>query len=496
MKKLTLILSLFSLCMILSAKPVLLSESPCEYMETFVGFDWNEYKSMLTYEELSSDINQLCYYLRNAYADYEGMCGRGFSASELKYQIFVTYSKNEKIDTRAAFKFIADFLEPFISDRYFSIITKMAVFEPVKSSRFFYTNTFVEKSDDGFYLLQSDSENLSKGMKFDGASENLFYYPVKGKNVWRIGIISVENPKILSVQFEGKSFLLPVYDDGAIQTSSIRYHELESDDSVYASLSSFWLPEKGSQFRKGADIVLSKYASLASKYYDKKNIIIDLRGNPGGVETYSEYLFYSLYTNNKKEFSWKKLSKYSKWFESYISNEKWIESPVTLESYLKFSEMLGFNDAKLSSNLEKSRQKPVRKIFGTQKRKPLEKNKKAFPGKIIILIDRNSLSASENTVVLAKKLFGDNAVIIGEKTGGCCEYWNNIDYMLPDSKVCVHFGSQKNAKPEESELWHGEGFGIYPDYWSIGEDLNDTIFLVTDDSKMKEKLAEIDSRLM
>ena len=418
MKKIIPIILLICIRAIMSAKPVLLSESPCEYMETFVGYDWNEYKSILTYEEFSSDINQLCYYLQNAYAGYEGMCGQGFDAAKLKTEFLAGYG------------------------------------------------------------------------------ENLFYYPVKGKNVWRIGIISVENPKILSVQFEGKSFLLPVYDDGAIQTSSIRYHELESDDSVYASLSSFWLPEKDSQFRKGADIMLSKYASLASKYYDKKNIIIDLRGNPGGVGTYSEYLFYSLYTNNKKEFSWKKLSKYSKWFESYISNEKWIESPVTLESYLKFSEMLGFNDAKLSSNLEKSRQKPVRKIFGTQKRKPLEKNKKAFPGKIIILIDRNSLSASENTVVLAKKLFGDNAVIIGEKTGGCCEYWDNIDYMLPDSKVCVHFGSQKNAKPEESELWHGEGFGIYPDYWSIGEDLNDTIFLVTDDSEMKEKLAEIDSRLM
>ncbi|MDY6396408.1 MAG: hypothetical protein SPL22_01655 [Treponema sp.] len=39
MKKLTLILSLFSLCTILSAKPVLLSESPCEYIETCVGFD-------------------------------------------------------------------------------------------------------------------------------------------------------------------------------------------------------------------------------------------------------------------------------------------------------------------------------------------------------------------------------------------------------------------------------------------------------------------------
>lgn len=496
MKKITIIITLLSLCAILSAKPVLLSESPCEYMETFVGFDWNEYKSMLTYEELSSDINQLCYYLQNAYADYEGMCGRGFSASELKYQIFANYSKNEKIDTRAAFKFIADFLEPFISDRHFSIITKTTVFEPVKSSKFFYTNTFVGKSDDGFYLLQSDSENLSKGMKFDGDSENLFYYPVKGKNVWRIGIISVENPKTLSVQFEGKSFLLPVYDDGAIQTSSIRYHELESDDSVYASLSSFWLPEEGSQFRKGADIVLSKYASLASKYYNKKNIIIDLRGNPGGQAEYSEYLLYSLYTNNKKEFSWKKLPKYSKWFESYISNEKWIESPVTIESLFKFNESLGFHYSELRKMLEKSRQKPVKKIFGTQKTKPLKKNKNAFPGKIIILIDRNSLSASENTVVLAKKLFGDNAVIIGEKTGGCCEYLDNIDYMLSNSKVCVHFGSKKNEGMKYCDSWHGEGFGIYPDYWSIGEDLNDTIFLVTDDSEMKEKLAEIDSRLM
>ena len=42
---------------------------------------------------------------------------------------------------------------------------------------------------------------------------------------------------------------------------------------------------------------------------------------------------------------------------------------------------------------------------------------------------------------------------------------------------------------------HGEGVGIYPDYWSTGEDLNETIFLVTQDEEMKQKLKGIEFSL-
>lgn len=496
MKKKFLLILIVNICPLLFGKTVLESEKHCEYFESFVGSEWSEYKSTLSSDELYKDIDTLCYYLENAYADFDAMYERGFRNNEFKKYFFSIYSKQEKIDTRNLFRDISEYLKPFVVDRHFSLITKTAFYEPLKSSTFFYTNTFVEKTHNGFFIYQTDNDNLSIGMKYEDSEEYLFLYPAKGKSVYRIGTIGLEKKDTLPVTFNQKIFCLPLFDDGAIQLSTIKYHELESEKSIYISLSSFLLPEKNSPMRRGADIVLSKYANLASKYYDKKNIIIDLRGNLGGHGIYSEYLLFSLYTNNKKDFSCDNLSKFKKWNETYIKNEKWIESPVTLEALYKVDVRLGFSDAELKKYLRKERMNSKRRVYKTVGIFPLKKNKKSFTGKVIILTDRNSLSASENTVLLAKKLFGDNAVIIGEKTGGCNEFWDNLDYMLPVSKVLVHFGSRKKLNLADCASWHGEGVGIYPDYWAIGEDLNDTVFWVTGDEEMKKLLVGIDSRLM
>ena len=120
---------------------------------------------------------------------------------------------------------------------------------------------------------------------------------------------------------------------------------------------------------------------------------------------------------------------------------------------------------------------------------PQKANRCFYDGRIVILIDRNTMSASEEAVFLAKKAVGaDKVFVVGENSGGCFEYVDILDYALPNSGIYLHLADKKITSLSENPQWHGEGFGIYPDYWAIGTDLNDTIFMITQDEELKEKL--------
>ena len=60
----------------------------------------------------------------------------------------------------------------------------------------------------------------------------------------------------------------------------------------------------------------------------------------------------------------------------------------------------------------------------------------------------------------------------------------------------IYTSFRKNETIRNHEDWHGEGRGLYPDYWCIGSDINETIFMITDDNEMKEKLKDIEFKLL
>lgn len=127
----------------------------------------------------------------------------------------------------------------------------------------------------------------------------------------------------------------------------------------------------------------------------------------------------------------------------------------------------------------------------------LDKLKSYYKGKLIFITDRNTASASENLIYLAKVTLGNEKVIvIGENSLGCFEYVTVFSYLLPNSRLSINLSSRRNSMLNLFPQWHGDCYGIYPDYWSIGNDLNETIFLVTKDNEMKLKLSDIANRLM
>ena len=62
--------------------------------------------------------------------------------------------------------------------------------------------------------------------------------------------------------------------------------------------------------------------------------------------------------------------------------------------------------------------------------------------------------------------------------------------------MTVHTSFATNETIRKNEKWHGEGTGLFPDWWCSGSDLNDAIFLISGDNEMKEKLKNIEFYLM
>ena len=78
----------------------------------------------------------------------------------------------------------------------------------------------------------------------------------------------------------------------------------------------------------------------------------------------------------------------------------------------------------------------------------------------------------------------------------CSEPVEFLETFIPGSGISIRLGANYNSFYDDFAQWHGEGIGIFPDFWSTSEDLNETIFLATKDEAMKEKLSKIGERLL
>ncbi len=100
-------------------------------------------------------------------------------------------------------------------------------------------------------------------------------------------------------------------------------------------------------------------------------------------------------------------------------------------------------------------------------------------------------------ILITAKSFGqDKVTVIGENSCGMATYWNLYTLRLPCSGIGVHVALDKSYTLDSYNAWHGEGTGILPDWWSDGKDLNQTIFLITQDEEMKERLKDIGKHLI
>ena len=459
-------------------------------------------KSFISFDEMGQDIDALLYYLQTSYIGYDIFIEKGFNPDNLRIYFEELYRVQTQINIRDFYKKLSDYLRPYPEDGHFCIEKNSGKeFDNLfKESNVYFSNVYVKRDDSYFFVVDNGGENISLGTIYTGDNDNLFYYPSKGINIYRVGIISKNDINCFDFSFENIKQKLDVSAEKHFFSSTlIKYHEIETKNTGYASLSSFVLPEQKSMYRKGAEIVFEKFANLGITWRDKKNVIIDLRSNLGGRAYIADGFIYSLLKNGGKVNLIRDEKKIDKRFDNNLVGRRELESPGYFQSVISYLQSTGEQNKyyykKYCKEFEKQKKNPQIKIFENIKIN-LGDNKKGFAGNLIIIVDKQSASVSESLIFKAKKVLGSNRVIvIGENTAGCHTYMDVCKYILPNSKISLKLGAQKDILFTLTPEWHGEGVGIYPDYWSSGEDLNETIFLVTHDEEMKQKLNGIETRL-
>ena len=148
---------------------------------------------------------------------------------------------------------------------------------------------------------------------------------------------------------------------------------------------------------------LDAFAQSGENYKDAPCLIFDLRQNRGGSDTYL-YDFLVGLTGEEPDFPMDFRQIYSDTFIEWLANE---------------CDMHGFEQGI-------DEEKSDGKIIETAQ-------------KIYVLIDRRVASSGESAVANLKTLSG--TVVLGENTNGCFFCGNCIHIYLPNSGICVYYGT-------------------------------------------------------
>ena len=508
MKKLIVLLFiLFTCCVCFSQEAVYEIVSETEVInENFEPTVYPRAVRFVSFDQLKNDVSSLKYLLQTSYSGYEDALARGLDLEKFEQNILSEFSNSiydkNSINTDKICDVVYNELKKFIIDSHFTLYSLNSYYSLCIRNRILYSNIYVREKNGKYFVVESDIPEIKKKSEFTGSKENLFLYPAKGKNIYRIGFTktvesSAENDYIeteieLSFNNENKKVLIKTYD--SIKNTKIFFGKQETKDTGYLSLSTFDLPDVKSNFRKYAERSFEKYINSSVELNNKKNVIIDLRGNSGGNNYYSNKFLLSLYTNKILSDSelqkTKLLDNDVNYTESYNYSSPWIAN--TMNNYFLQMGMADFIFPYIQSDIENFKTEPkkiIRKWIDTSSEYIGECN---FTGKVIIIVDRNSASSSEDTIQLAKRLFGKNCYLVGENSKGCYSYGNILPYSLPNKSLCLYVPSSIFMNYANSEYYNIEGLGFTPDYWSTNEDLLETLVAITGDKSLRKVLHGIE----
>lgn len=315
MKKIIFIVFYFFATFLAFSENQIISEEKYSYKQISLFENEKYIKQQNSYE----DMKMLCYILSVGYADYEEMVLKGFNINSLKNNFINAYKNITQIDTKNFVRFLKNELAPFISDSHFQIIGKQSISNFIEKKTCYWTDAFVEKQNQNYLSIYSN-QHIPDGLKYNDNKENLFFYPTKGKNIFRIGIISSKKQDKVEIIFSGKNYNFITKDDNAIEKNTIRYKTIETNSSSYIALNTFPFSEDSS--RKSTEKILNKFIDCGAIYKDKKNIILDLQSNQGGNAAYPASSLYKLYSKKRIKNNNKLISLMDNWFVYSFSDRE------------------------------------------------------------------------------------------------------------------------------------------------------------------------------
>ncbi len=223
----------------------------------------------------------------------------------------------------------------------------------------------------------------------------------------------------------------------------VEYKVLDKE-TTYLRIPSFW----GNQMQKLDSI----YKHLDVEIRSRPNLIIDVRGNPGGSDIYVKPLLRYLHTKPIPQ---------ELLIEEYFSSKENIRLLEVQHENMKSQPNL-FTKEVLENNLakiEKIKRAPDNTFvkfsnpeLGNMKMENLE-----FPSQVGVIFDKGCASSCETLVVLAQE--SDKAVLVGRNSAGAVGYGTVLNIETPKLKFLINYTTMRK------DTWAKYEFeGVKPHY--------------------------------
>ncbi len=435
----------------------------------------------MSFEQMENDLEEFCYILENCYAGLEAAKSKGLNIEKEKKTVISSFNLNSVVKVSDFAEILYKKFSPYISDTHFTINSSnknsSVHFRFITNLNNYFSNLYVIKQDGKIYVHESPDKSIKTGslVQLENIADYLFEYPSKGKNIYRVGILSEKNQSEIIIKINDKEVVLPVCRELS-KNEGFSFKIKECNKAI-------WIRYNRCHYNNEEEKEqIHDFSNSADKCINKDVIILDIRGNHGGDDGYSLKFYSDLYFNNKK--------KSEKFLCKYRAPEKWIYSLASIKASIyafnRFCDLSVQSNRELLDKFIKIEKKLTRKpqlLLESVLESKFNFTKPAYKGKIIILTDKEVASSGESILEQAYLFFKKkNQVIqIGTNTAGCASFGNILSYHLSNSGLQVSCGfTDFSENVTKSKKFKGEGKGYFPDYWCSAKDLNKTIEAVLD----------------
>lgn len=442
-------------------------------------------KELSVSKKIDKDLEYLSKCFSQGYVLFDDAEKNGFDIKKITKNIKKAYKKNAKSSSEFDVKLFGDEITYFLFsglkeanciDAHINIkYGDYNFFNYYDYTSIFWSNIYFEKKENNFYVIQSDISYIKKGMKYTGATENIYKdYSSKGERYRFAVVCEFWNIPKFYINLDGKDYEIELSENKIIEKKENYLSYIEDEDFVYIGIGDTILNTDSKNKEKEAWKKIYDIEDKLVSCNKKKNFIIDLRSNNGGYNDIMRHFLAPIFYGQK----------YSECYK-----------------YQRFEELLNDGELSLHSDFIGNSNSENKRYF-TGNRLPvlckINLCNDVLEGKVYFLTNQWTSSSCEDAMAVAYCINKDKVLQVGSNTKGVLLTSNPKVFILPNSRIEIKIPIKTY---KYSNLYNnlndfmGETKGFYPQYWVSNDKLLESLTLIINDDTLQIMLPTLNNEM-